>query len=212
MEELYLLHCSPHSPAQHKLYQIRPGRLRKDKCCNCHPWFHTDCFQNIWSDCHGRNIKLLFKCQHCSNTLKQLTLSVISCLACWPGWYAQDALAALTFCRGKLLKELHVVLICGCNSSLSHPAIKVVGITLSQEQMGFDKYPRSDLLWKFALISATDANSWHNHIGASNSAEQEIQYFIALKFGKWQEQANPQHAHGCKCSWSLVEVPDAGLK
>lgn len=52
--------------------QIWSGHLRKDKCCNCHPWFHTGCFQNIWSDCHGRNIKLLFKCQHCSNTLKTI--------------------------------------------------------------------------------------------------------------------------------------------
>lgn len=92
-------------------------------------------------------------------TLKQLTLLAISPLVCWPGWYTQDVLSALTFYRGKLLKELHVVLICGFNSSLSHPAIKVVGITLSQGQMGFDGNPRSDLLWKFALISATDANS-----------------------------------------------------
>jgi len=65
----------------------------------------------------------------------------------------------LTFWRRRLLKELHVVLICGFTSSLSRPAIKVVGITLSQEQMGFDRNPRPDLLWKFALISATDANS-----------------------------------------------------
>lgn len=51
------------------------------------------------------------------------------------------------------------MLICGFNSSLSHPAIKVVGIPLGQEQMGFDRDPRLDQLWKFALISATDANS-----------------------------------------------------
>lgn len=51
-----------------------------------------------------------------------------------------------------MLKKLHVVLICGFDRSLSHPAIKVVGITLSQEQMGSDRNPGPDLLWKFALI------------------------------------------------------------
>ena len=51
------------------------------------------------------------------------------------------------------------MLIRGFNSSLSHPPIKVVGMILSQEHMGFDRNPRPDLLWNFALISATDAHS-----------------------------------------------------
>lgn len=72
MEELCLLHCSPHSPARHKLYPNLVWMSQKKQVL-----FHMGCFQNIWSDCHGRNIKLLFKCQHCSNTLK--TIDTISC-------------------------------------------------------------------------------------------------------------------------------------
>lgn len=65
----------------------------------------------------------------------------------------------MPFWRGWLFKELRVVLLWGLGSSSPHPDIKVVGITCSQEQMGLDRNPGPDLLWKLALVSATDGSS-----------------------------------------------------
>lgn len=63
----------------------------------------------------------------------------------------------MTCWRGRLFKELHGVLLCGLRRSSPHPDVKVGGT--SRDQMGFGRNPGPDLLWKPALVSATDGNS-----------------------------------------------------